>query len=77
MSITLALLCATNILILALLIIAGLKIKRLIDAGKAFITPVDDKTPSALAQTTQAVADQFGRSVTAQLCGSRSKSDRG
>jgi hypothetical protein len=71
MSIWLALLLVANIAIISILVYAGVKIKGILDKTtmilKTFFTPPDEKTPSEFALTTQAIADQLGRSLVAQL----------
>jgi hypothetical protein len=67
MSILLACILLTNLLLLAGLGFAFLKIRGIFREFKAFITPEGENKPSKLAMTCEALSEMIGRSLVASL----------
>lgn len=67
MNILLTLLLAVNLLILSLLCWGFRSCRRLLQQGRAFITPESEGKPSPLANITQVTADMVGRAISASL----------
>lgn len=56
-----------NSAVLTIILLVVMRVNRIFKDFKAFITPVDDKTPSPLANFTQVIADMAGRSIVATI----------
>lgn len=67
MNILLAAILACNLLFLVGFGLFALKLRKVYRDVKAFITPIDEKTPSELAQTADALSSILARSLVAQI----------
>lgn len=69
MNILLAAILLTNVILLASLGLAFLKIRNVFREFKDFITPTGENKPSKLAMTCEALSEMIGRSLVASLKG--------
>jgi len=67
MNILLTLILLSNVVIVAIFLYYGLKFRNIYRDIVSFITPIDEKTPSPLANVASVVADMFSRSICASI----------